>query len=226
MSKHKPFRSVFYYQNKNTKWRYIVKVVFPPLQTVEIGEIIWGGVYIPHSIAVISPYKAGKNLSVLPGVVILTSNAGAQNIVAPKRLGFLSTEDERKDYEYMKGQVMEEVKRMFKPEFLNRIDEIIVFHQLTKADMKKILQILLKDLERRCKEQMDIELKVRDTVKEYLVENSFDSKYGARPLKRAIQSKIEDPLAEAILNGEVKKGDTVAAGMNKKEITFKVLEKK
>ena len=116
------------------------------------------------------------------------SNAGAQNIVAPKRLGFLSTEDERKDYEYMKGQVMEEVKRMFKPEFLNRIDEIIVFHQLTKADMKKILQILLKDLERRCKEQMDIELKVRDTVKEYLVENSFDSKYGARPLKRAIQS--------------------------------------
>ena len=81
-------------------------------------------------------------------------------------------------------------------------------------------------LERRCKEQMDIELKVRDTVKEYLVENSFDSKYGARPLKRAIQSKIEDPLAEAILNGEVKKGDTVAAGMNKKEITFKVLEKK
>ena len=102
---------------------------------------------------------------------------------------------------------MEEVKRMFKPEFLNRIDEIIVFHQLTKADMKKILQILLKDLERRCKEQMDIELKVRDTVKEYLVENSFDSKYGARPLKRAIQSKIEDPLAEAILNGEVKKGE-------------------
>ena len=99
--------------------------------------------------------------------------------------------------------------------------------QLKKpADMKKILQILLKDLERRCKEQMDIELKVRDTVKEYLVENSFDSKYGARPLKRAIQSKIEDPLAEAILNGEVKKGDTVAAGMNKKEITFKVLEKK
>ena len=158
--------------------------------------------------------------------MLFRSNAGAQNIVAPKRLGFLSTEDERKDYEYMKGQVMEEVKRMFKPEFLNRIDEIIVFHQLTKADMKKILQILLKDLERRCKAQMDIELKVRDTVKEYLVENSFDSKYGARPLKRAIQSKIEDPLAEAILNGEVKKGDTVAAGMNKKEITFKVLEKK
>lgn len=168
----------------------------------------------------------GRKVSFKNTIIIMTSNAGAQNIVAPKRLGFLSTEDERKDYEYMKGQVMEEVKRMFKPEFLNRIDEIIVFHQLTKADMKKILQILLKDLERRCKEQMDIELKVRDTVKEYLVENSFDSKYGARPLKRAIQSKIEDPLAEAILNGEVKKGDTVAAGMNKKEITFKVLEKK
>ena len=168
----------------------------------------------------------GRKVDFKQTCIIMTSNAGAQNIVAPKRLGFLSTEDERKDYEYMKGQVMEEVKRMFKPEFLNRIDEIIVFHQLTKADMKKILQILLKDLERRCKEQMDIELKVRDTVKEYLVENSFDSKYGARPLKRAIQSKIEDPLAEAILNGEVKKGDTVAAGMNRKEITFKVLEKK
>ena len=168
----------------------------------------------------------GRKVDFKQTCIIMTSNAGAQNIVAPKRLGLLSTEDERKDYEYMKGQVMEEVKRMFKPEFLNRIDEIIVFHQLTKADMKKILQILLKDLERRCKEQMDIELKVRDTVKEYLVENSFDSKYGARPLKRAIQSKIEDPLAEAILNGEVKKGDTVAAGMNKKEITFKVLEKK
>ncbi len=162
----------------------------------------------------------GRKVDFKQTCIIMTSNAGAQNIVAPKRLGFLSTEDERKDYEYMKGQVMEEVKRMFKPEFLNRIDEIIVFHQLTKADMKKILQILLKDLERRCKEQMDIELKVRDTVKEYLVENSFDSKYGARPLKRAIQSKIEDPLAEAILNGEVKKGDTVAAGMSKKEITF------
>ena len=149
----------------------------------------------------------GRKVDFKQTCIIMTSNAGAQNIVAPKRLGFLSTEDERKDYEYMKGQVMEEVKRMFKPEFLNRIDEIIVFHQLTKADMKKILQILLKDLERRCKEQMDIELKVRDTVKEYLVENSFDSKYGARPLKRAIQSKIEDPLAEAILNGEVKKGE-------------------
>ena len=167
----------------------------------------------------------GRKVDFKQTCIIMTSNAGAQNIIAPKRLGFLSEEDERKDYEYMKGQVMEEVKRMFKPEFLNRIDEIIVFHQLTKADTKKILQILLKDLERRCREQMDIELKVRDTVKEYLVENSFDSKYGARPLKRAIQSKIEDPLAEAILNGTVKKGDTVAAGMSKKEITFKVLEK-
>ena len=137
----------------------------------------------------------------------LESFAGAENIVSPKRLGFASNDDAGERYKFMKDRVMEEVKRMFKPEFLNRIDEIIVFHQLTKADMKKILQILLKDLERRCKEQMDIELKVRDTVKEYLVENSFDSKYGARPLKRAIQSKIEDPLAEAILNGEVKKGE-------------------
>ena len=141
----------------------------------------------------------GRKVDFKQTCIIMTSNAGAQSIVEPKRLGFLSEEDAKKDYEYMKGQVMEEVRRMFKPEFLNRIDETIVFHQLTKQDMKKIISILLKDLIGRCKTQMDIELKIRDAVKDHLVDTSYDSKYGARPLKRAIQNQLEDPLAEAIL---------------------------
>lgn len=164
----------------------------------------------------------GRKVDFKQTCIIMTSNAGAQSIVEPKRLGFLSEEDAKKDYEYMKGQVMEEVRRMFKPEFLNRIDETIVFHQLTKQDMKKIISILLKDLIGRCKTQMDIELKIRDAVKDHLVDTSYDSKYGARPLKRAIQNQLEDPLAEAILSGTIKKGDTVAVGIRKKEIKFSV----
>lgn len=164
----------------------------------------------------------GRKVDFKQTCIIMTSNAGAQSIVEPKRLGFLSEEGAKKDYEYMKGQVMEEVRRMFKPEFLNRIDETIVFHQLTKQDMKKIISILLKDLIGRCKTQMDIELKIRDAVKDHLVDTSYDSKYGARPLKRAIQNQLEDPLAEAILSGTIKKGDTVAVGIRKKEIKFSV----
>lgn len=164
----------------------------------------------------------GRKVDFKQTCIIMTSNAGAQSIVEPKRLGFLSEEDAKKDYEYMKGQVMEEVRRMFKPEFLNRIDETIVFHQLTKQDMKKIISILLKNLIGRCKTQMDIELKIRDAVKDHLVDTSYDSKYGARPLKRAIQNQLEDPLAEAILSGTIKKGDTVAVGIRKKEIKFSV----
>ena len=164
----------------------------------------------------------GRKVDFKQTCIIMTSNAGAQSIVEPKRLGFLSEEDAKKDYEYMKGQVMEEVRRMFKPEFLNRIDETIVFHQLTKQDMKKIISILLKDLIGRCKTQMDIELKIRDAVKDHLVDTSYDSKYGARPLKRAIQNQLEDPLAEAILSGTIKKGDTVGVGIRKKEIKFSV----
>lgn len=166
----------------------------------------------------------GRKIDFKQTCIIMTSNAGAQAIVEPKRLGFLSEEDEAKDYEYMKGQVMEEVRRMFKPEFLNRIDETIVFHQLTKQDMKKIIAILLKDLTGRCRTQMEIELQIRDSVKEWLVESSFDSKYGARPLKRAIQSKLEDPLAEAILSGEIKRGDHVVVSVRKKEIKFSVCD--
>lgn len=166
----------------------------------------------------------GRKIDFKQTCIIMTSNAGAQAIVEPKRLGFLSEEDEAKDYEYMKGQVMEEVRRMFKPEFLNRIDDTIVFHQLTKQDMKKIITILLKELTMRCRSRMAIELQIRDSVKDWLVESSFDSKYGARPLKRAIQSKLEDPLAEAILAGEIKREDRVAVSVRKKEIKFSVCD--
>ena len=167
----------------------------------------------------------GRKIDFKQTCIIMTSNAGAQSIVEPRRLGFLSEEDEKKDYEHMKGQVMDEVKRMFKPEFLNRIDEIIVFHSLTKDDMKQIIGILLKDLEKRCQEQMDIQLRVSGKAKEHLIDTSFDSKYGARPLKRAIQSQIEDPLAEKILRGEVKRGSAVSVGVSGKTLTFRSVER-
>ena len=154
----------------------------------------------------------------------MTSNAGAENIIAPKQLGFMSQDDEKVRYQRMKTGVMDEVKRMFKPEFLNRIDDIIVFHALNKENMKKIVNILLKDLKNRCKDQMNIELKVSEKAKEYLIDSSFDNKYGARPLKRAIQNKIEDSLAEEILLGNVKKGDTVNIGIAKDQITVKRAE--
>ena len=163
----------------------------------------------------------GRKVDFKETCIIMTSNAGAQSIIEPRRLGFLSQEDEKKDYEYMKGQVMEEVRRMFKPEFLNRIDETIVFHALTKENMKKIINILLKDLEKRCREQMEIRLRVSDRVKEHLIETSYDSKYGARPLKRAIQGKIEDPLAGKILSGEISRGDTVSVAVNRGKILFR-----
>lgn len=163
----------------------------------------------------------GRKVDFKQTCIIMTSNAGAQSIIEPKRLGFGVQDDEKRDYEHMKEQVMEEVRRMFKPEFLNRIDDIIVFHALNKENMKKIINILLKDLKDRCKEQMNMELKVSEKVKEYLIDSSFDNKYGARPLKRAIQSKIEDALAEEILLGRVKKGEIVSIGISKKEITIK-----
>lgn len=150
----------------------------------------------------------------------MTSNAGAQAIMEPKRLGFMSGDDEKRDYERMKSGVMEEVRRIFKPEFLNRIDEIMVFHVLSKENIKKIVTILLKILEKRCKEQMDITLTVTGAVKDYLAETGFDSKYGARPLRRAIQSRIEDKLANEILDGKIKRGDAVQVRIHNKEIYF------
>ena len=123
-------------------------------------------------------------------------------------------------YQRMKTGVMDEVKRMFKPEFLNRIDDTIVFHPLTKDHMKEIVTIMTCSLIERCKTQLDIDLTIRDAVKKHLVEVSYDPKYGARPLRRRIQTDLEDPLAELILSGDVKKGSKVVVTMRKGKIVF------
>ncbi len=151
----------------------------------------------------------GRRVSFKNTIVIMTSNAGAQNIVEPKRLGFASVIDEKEDYKRMKDGVMDEVKRIFKPEFINRIDEIIVFHQLTKENIKQIVGIMIASIGKRSKAQMNITLETSDEVVAHLAEVGFDPKYGARPLRRAIQTNIEDKLAEAILAGTIKEGDTV-----------------
>ena len=164
----------------------------------------------------------GRKVDFKQTIIIMTSNAGAQAIMEPKHLGFMSGNDEKKDHERMKGGVMEEVRRIFKPEFLNRIDEIIVFHMLNKEQIKKIVTLLLKTLEKRCAEQMDICLTVTGAVKDFIVEKGSDNKYGARPLRRAIQSRIEDALANEILEGKIKKGDHVQVRLHKDEILFEV----
>ncbi len=164
----------------------------------------------------------GRKVDFKNTILIMTSNAGAQSIVEPKKLGFTAVEDEREDYERMKDSVMGEVRRIFKPEFLNRIDEIIVFHALTKAHMKQIVTLMTRELADRCERQMGIRLLVRDAVKKHIVEKAYDPKYGARPLRRAIQTDLEDALADEILAGRVKSGDEVAVTLDKKEITFTV----
>ena len=168
----------------------------------------------------------GRKVDFKNTIIIMTSNAGAQSIVSPKHLGFGSQDDEKQNYEYMKQGVMEEVRRIFKPEFLNRIDETIVFHALTKEDMKQIVTLLVKTLVERCRTQMEIELHIRDSVKAYIVETAYDPKYGARPLRRMIQSKIEDAIAEEILACRIKRGDRVEVGLKKKEIVFEVPKSK
>ena len=151
----------------------------------------------------------GRRVSFKNTIIIMTSNAGAQNIIAPKRLGFASVIDEKEDYKRMKDGVMDEVKKIFKPEFINRIDEIIVFHSLTKEDIKSIVVIMIASIAKRSKTQINIELETSEAVVDHLAEVGFDPKYGARPLRRAIQTNIEDKLAEAILSGTIKEGDTV-----------------
>ncbi|MBR4184033.1 MAG: ATP-dependent Clp protease ATP-binding subunit, partial [Lachnospiraceae bacterium] len=153
-------------------------------------------------------------------IIIMTSNAGAKEIVNPSHLGFNAVKDEKADYERMKKDVMDEVKRIFKPEFINRIEETIVFRMLTKDDMKDIVTILSKNLVDRCKKQMDIDLDITDKVKYDLVEKSYDPKYGARPLRRAITTRLEDVLAEEILGGKIKKGDSIKAVIKKDTIVF------
>ena len=162
----------------------------------------------------------GRKVDFKNTVIIMTSNAGAKAIVEPKKLGFAAKEDAASDYKKMKSNVMEEVKRLFRPEFLNRIDETIVFHALGVEHMKKIVTLMCNELANRAKTQLDIKLKIRDSVKKHIVEKGTDAKYGARPLRRAIQTELEDKLAEAILNGEISTGDEVEAGVSKKEIKF------
>ena len=162
----------------------------------------------------------GRKVDFKQTIIIMTSNVGAQAIIEPKKLGFMSQDNEKQDYERMKSGVMEEVRRLFKPEFLNRIDEIMVFHPLKKPEIRKIVNILLKNLEKRCAEQMGIQLKITDSVRDYLAESGFDSKYGARPLRRAIQNKLEDPMANEILEGRIRTGDTVKVQLHQKKICF------
>ena len=160
----------------------------------------------------------GRKVDFKNTIIIMTSNAGAQSIIEPKRLGFGSKEDEKQDHQKMKDSVMEEVRRIFKPEFLNRIDETLVFRALNKEDMKKIVTILIKELQKRCQDQLNMELIVRDTAKAYIVEKAYDRKYGARPLKRKIQDEIEDVLAEEIIAGKFKAKEKVIVSVKKDAI--------
>ena len=164
----------------------------------------------------------GRKVSFKNTVLIMTSNAGAQRIIDPKNLGFTAHTDEKKDYEKMKSGVMEEVKRLFKPEFINRIDEIMVFHPLTKENMKQIITLLSKDLTDRCQKQLNISLTITPAAKNYIVEKHYDLKMGARPLKRAIQNMVEDALEEEILARRIQPGDNVTVGCKEGKITFQV----
>ena len=164
----------------------------------------------------------GRKVSFKNTVLIMTSNAGAQRIIEPKNLGFGIATTKEQDYEKMKSGVMEEVKKIFKPEFINRIDEIMVFHPLGKEDMNKIIALLCTNLSDRCRKQMKIKLTFSSALKDHIVEKYADYKMGARPLKRALQQVVEDQLSEEILSGRVQQGDTVTAGYRKGKVVFDV----
>ena len=164
----------------------------------------------------------GRKVDFKNTVIIMTSNAGARSIAAPKRLGFTSVETPEQSYEMMKKGVMDEIKNIFKPEFLNRIDDIIVFHQLNNENMKEIVNLLASNLYKRCEDQLGIHLTITAALKEHLVSKYADNKMGARPLKRAIQSVVEDALAEEILQKKVVPGDKVSAGFKDGKVVFTV----
>lgn len=153
--------------------------------------------------------SSGRKVDFKNTIIIMTSNAGAENIVSPKNLGFNTSKDPEQDYKNMKNKVMDEVKRIFKPEFLNRIDEMIVFHMLTKENVARIVDIMMNSINKRIKEQLNITIELSDAAKSYIVDAGYDEKYGARPLKRALQQKVEDELAEQILEGRIKSSDIV-----------------
>ncbi len=165
----------------------------------------------------------GRKVNFKNTIIIMTSNAGASRIIEPKTLGFANDTSEEKDHENMKNGVMDEVKRIFKPEFLNRIDDMIVFHALTKDEVKQIADLLLSVFAKRVQDQMQIELKYGTAVKNYIFEKGYDKKYGARPLRRAIQNEIEDKMAEEILSGNIKRGDKVRICIVKDKVVFKIV---
>lgn len=164
----------------------------------------------------------GRKVDFKNTIIIMTSNTGAQRIIDPKKLGFVTASNADTEHEDMKKNVMDEVKQNFKPEFLNRIDDIIVFRALTEDDVRNISNLLLKELKQRVASQMEIQLKFGDAVKKLIFEKGYDKKYGARPLKRAIQTNIEDVLAEAVLKGEIKRGDTVPVTVRNDKVKFAV----
>ena len=167
----------------------------------------------------------GRKIDFKNTIIIMTSNAGAENIISPKRLGFGTATDAKADYDFMKGRVMDEVKRLFKPEFLNRIDEIIVFHQLNREHMKGIADIMLRGIIKRSREQLGIVLSVDTAARDYLIDKGYDDKYGARPLRRTIQSLLEDKLAEAVLDKKVRKNAQVEVGLLEDQLNFSVKKK-
>ena len=167
----------------------------------------------------------GRKVSFKNTILIMTSNVGAKRIMEPKNLGFQTERSEEKDYDKMKQGVMEEVKRTFKPEFINRIDEIMVFHTLNHQNMMDIIELLTSALAKRCLKQMNIKISFTKEVKEYLVKKYADAKMGARPLKRGIQTAVEDLLAEEILAGRVKAGDDVTVSVKEENVNISVKDK-
>ena len=162
----------------------------------------------------------GRRIDFKNTVIIMTSNVGARNIVSPKKLGFTSGEDAKKDYADMKKNVMDEVKKLFRPEFLNRIDEIIVFHQLTQENIRDIVGIMFKQLAARVQQNAGIQIEMTPEAAGFLAKEGFDAVFGARPLRRALQNQVEDALAEKILAGEIREGDTVRIDLQNDALVF------
>ncbi len=164
--------------------------------------------------------STGRKVDFKNTIIIMTSNAGAENIVAPKTMGFVNNSNEKHEHEAMKSKVMDEVKRIFKPEFINRIDEITVFHMLNKEQIAKIVDLMIATINKRIMEQMKLSVELDDSAKNYIVEKGYDIKYGARPLRRVIQNEIEDTLAEKVLDGSIKEGNKVLVTVKDEKLYF------
>ena len=168
----------------------------------------------------------GKKVDFKNTIIIMTSNAGANRIISPKTLGFGQVKTSEEEYKKMREGVMEEVKHIFKPEFINRVDEMIVFHALNKENIKDITKIMLKQFAKRVKNQMDMELCIADDVVDFISDKGFDKDYGARPIRRALQTELEDVLAEAVLMGDISIGDTVDVSLSCEGTKKKIVVKK